>query len=200
MPAKIEKEHGKNFRFTLTTNGVGINDDVIEFANKEMHNVVLSLDGRKEVHDRLRRTINDEGSYDMIVPKFKKLVESRGGKDYYMRGTFTHNNVDFTEDIFHMADLGFTELSMEPVVCPPDDPFALTEEDLPKLFEQYEILAKEMIRRKKAGNGFTFYHYMIDLTHGPCIYKRISGRGSGTEYFCSDAMGRPVPVSPVCRR
>ena len=189
----IEKEHGKNFRFTLTTNGVGINDDVIEFANKEMHNVVLSLDGRKEVHDRLRRTINDEGSYDMIVPKFKKLVESRGGKDYYMRGTFTHNNVDFTEDIFHMADLGFTELSMEPVVCPPDDPFALTEEDLPKLFEQYEILAKEMIRRKKAGNGFTFYHYMIDLTHGPCIYKRISGCGSGTEYFAVTPWGDLYP-------
>ena len=129
----------------------------------------------------------------MIVPKFKKLVESRGGKDYYMRGTFTHNNVDFTEDIFHMADLGFTELSMEPVVCPPDDPFALTEEDLPKLFEQYEILAKEMIRRKKAGNGFTFYHYMIDLTHGPCIYKRISGCGSGTEYFAVTPWGDLYP-------
>ena len=189
----IEKEKNKNFRFTLTTNGVGINDDVIEFANKEMHNVVLSLDGRKEVHDRLRRTINDEGSYDMIVPKFKKLVESRGGKGYYMRGTFTHNNVDFTKDIFHMADLGFTELSMEPVVCPPEDPFALTEEDLPKLFAQYEILAKEMIQRKKAGKGFTFYHYMIDLNHGPCIYKRISGCGSGTEYFAVTPWGDLYP-------
>ena len=154
---------------------------------------MLSLDGRREVHDRLRRTINDQGSYDMIVPKFKKLVEARGGKDYYMRGTFTHNNVDFTEDIFHMADLGFTELSMEPVVCPPEDPFALTEEDLPKLFEQYEILAKEMIRRKKAGKGFTFYHYMIDLTHGPCIYKRISGCGSGTEYFAVTPWGDLYP-------
>ena len=189
----IEKEHGKNFRFTLTTNGVGIDDDVIQFANREMHNVVLSLDGRKEVHDRLRRTASDEGSYDIIVPKFKKLVEARGGKGYYMRGTFTHNNVDFTEDIFHMADMGFTELSMEPVVCPPDDPFALTEEDLPKLFEQYEILATEMIRRKKVGNGFTFYHYMIDLTHGPCIYKRISGCGSGTEYFAVTPWGDLYP-------
>lgn len=189
----IEEAHGKNFRFTLTTNGVGIDDDVIDFANREMHNVVLSLDGRREVHDRLRRTINDQGSYDMIVPKFKKLVEARGGKGYYMRGTFTHNNVDFTEDIFHMADLGFTELSMEPVVCPPEDPFALTEEDLPKLFEQYEILAKEMIRRKKAGKGFTFYHYMIDLTHGPCIYKRISGCGSGTEYFAVTPWGDLYP-------
>lgn len=189
----VEKERGKNFRFTLTTNGLGIDDDVIEFANKEMHNVVLSLDGRKEVHDRLRRTINDQGSYDMIVPKFKKMVESRGGKNYYMRGTFTHNNVDFTEDIFHMADLGFTELSMEPVVCSPDDPAALTEADLPVLFEQYEILAKEMIKRKKAGNGFTFYHYMIDLGHGPCIYKRISGCGSGTEYFAVTPWGDLYP-------
>ena len=189
----IEKEHNKNFRFTLTTNGVGIDDDVIEFANAEMHNVVLSLDGRKEIHDRLRRTINDQGSYDMIIPKFKKLVESRGGKGYYMRGTFTHNNVDFTEDIFHMADMGFTELSMEPVVCPPDDPFALTEEDLPKLFEQYEILAKEMIKRKKEGRGFTFYHYMIDLNNGPCIYKRISGCGSGTEYFAVTPWGDLYP-------
>ena len=189
----IEKEKGKNFRFTLTTNGVGIDDDVIEFANRQMHNVVLSLDGRKEVHDRLRRTINDQGSYDMIVPKFQRLVQARGGRDYYMRGTFTHNNVDFTKDIFHMADLGFTELSMEPVVCPPDDPFALTEEDLPELFRQYEILAEEMIRRHREGRGFTFYHYMLDLSHGPCIYKRISGCGSGTEYFAVTPQGELYP-------
>ncbi|MBR4020046.1 MAG: thioether cross-link-forming SCIFF peptide maturase [Firmicutes bacterium] len=189
----IEKDHNKNFRFTLTTNGVGIDDDVIDFANKEMHNVVLSLDGRKDVHDRLRKTASGEGSYDIILPKFKKLVESRGGKGYYMRGTFTHNNVDFTEDIFHMADMGFTELSMEPVVGPPDDPFALTEADLPVLFNQYEILAKEMIKRKKSGNGFTFYHYMIDLNHGPCIYKRISGCGSGTEYFAVTPWGDLYP-------
>jgi len=189
----IEKEHGKNFRFTLTTNGVGINDDVIEFANREMHNVVLSLDGRKEVHDRLRKTADGKGSYDMIVPKFKKLVEARGGKNYYMRGTFTHNNVDFTEDIFHMADLGFDQLSMEPVVCSPDDPYALTEEDLPKIEEQYEILAKDMLRREEEGHPITFYHYMLDLTGGPCIYKRISGCGSGTEYFAVTPWGDLYP-------
>lgn len=145
----IEKEHNKNFRFTLTTNGVLIDDDVIDFLNKEMDNVVLSLDGRKEVHDRFRVDYAGNGSYDKILPKFKKLVDARGGEKYYMRGTFTHHNVDFTNDIFHMADLGFTELSMEPVVCSPDDPSALTEEDLPKLFEQYEILANEMIKRKR---------------------------------------------------
>ena len=189
----VEKEHNKNFRFTLTTNGVLIDDDVIEFANKEMSNVVLSLDRRKNINDHFRVDHAGRGSYDLIVPKFKKLVEARNGKDYYMRGTFTHNNVDFTNDIFHMADLGFTELSMEPVVCPPGDPYALTQEDLPKLFEQYEILAKEMVRRKKAGNGFTFYHYMIDLTNGPCIYKRITGCGSGTEYMAVTPWGDLYP-------
>ena len=189
----IEKEAGKNFRFTLTTNGVLIDDDVIAFANKEMHNVVLSLDGRPAVHDKLRRTVGGKGSYDLIVPKFQKLVESRGGKGYYMRGTFTHDNVDFTEDIFHMADLGFGQLSMEPVVCAPDEPWALTEEDLPKVKEQYEILAKEMLRRDREGKGFTFYHYMIDLTGGPCIYKRISGCGSGTEYMAVTPWGDLYP-------
>lgn len=188
-----EPIYNKKFRFTLTTNGVLVDDDVIEFANKEMHNVVLSLDGRKEVHDRLRKNYEGKGSYDTIVPKFQKFVESRGGKDYYMRGTFTHNNVDFTNDLFHMADLGFTELSMEPVVCAPTDPYALTEEDLPKLFEQYELLATEMIKRKKEGRGFTFYHYMIDLSHGPCIYKRISGCGSGTEYMAVTPWGDLYP-------
>jgi len=190
---KIEKEAGKNFRFTLTTNGVGIDNDVIEFANREMHNVVLSLDGRREVHDRLRRTADGRGSYDIIVPKFRKLVEARGGKDYYMRGTFTHNNIDFTEDIFHMADLGFDQLSMEPVVCSPDDPYALTEEDLPEIEHQYEILAEDMLRREKEGHPITFYHYMIDLTGGPCIYKRISGCGSGTEYFAVTPWGDLYP-------
>ena len=188
-----EKECNKNFRFTLTTNGVLIDDDVIEFANKEMHNVVLSLDGRPEIHDKLRRTVNNKGSYDLIVPKFQKLVQSRGGKGYYMRGTFTHDNVDFTNDIFHMADLGFDQLSMEPVVCAPDEPWALTEEDLPKVKEQYEILAKEMLRRDREGKGFTFYHYMIDLTGGPCIYKRISGCGSGTEYMAVTPWGDLYP-------
>jgi uncharacterized protein len=189
----IEKEKGKNFRFTLTTNGVLLDDEVIDFANKECHNVVLSLDGRKEVHDRLRKTVNGVGSYDVIVPKFKHFVERRGNRGYYMRGTFTHNNTDFTNDIFHMADLGFTELSMEPVVCPPDDPYALTYDDLPVLFEQYEILAKDMLRREKEGKPITFYHYMLDLGSGPCIYKRISGCGSGTEYMAVTPWGDLYP-------
>ena len=189
----IEKEHNKNFRFTLTTNGLLIDDEIIDFLNKEMSNVVLSLDGRQEVHDHFRKNYAGKGSYEDIVPKFKRLVEKRGGKDYYMRGTFTHNNVDFTNDIFHMADLGFTELSMEPVVCPPDDPYALTKEDLPKLFEQYEILANEMIKRKKEGRPFTFYHYMLDLKNGPCIYKRITGCGSGTEYMAVTPWGELFP-------
>ena len=188
-----EKIHNKNFRFTLTTNGLLIDDDVIEFANREMHNVVLSLHGRREVHDHLRKTVNGKGSYDIIVPKFQKLVEARGGKGYYVRGTFTHNNVDFTKDLFHMADLGFTELSMEPVVCAPDEPYALTEEDKPILFEQYELLAKDMIRRKKEGKPITFYHYMIDLKGGPCIYKRIAGCGSGTEYLAVTPWGELYP-------
>ena len=189
----VEKEHNKNFRFTLTTNGMLIDDDVIEFANKEMSNVVLSLDGRKEIHDLTRVDYAGNGSYDKIVPKFKKLVDSRGGQGYYMRGTFTHANPDFTNDVFHMADLGFTELSMEPVVSAPDDPMALTPEDLEIVKEQYEILAKEMIKRGKEGRGFTFYHYMIDLTAGPCIYKRISGCGSGTEYMAVTPWGDLYP-------
>lgn len=189
----IEKEKQKNFRFTLTTNGVLVDDEVIDFANREMHNVVMSLDGRKEVHDRLRKNYAGQGSYDLIVPKFQEFARRRGDKDYYVRGTYTHNNVDFTNDIFHMADLGFTELSMEPVVCAPGEPYALTQEDMPKLMEQYEILAKEMIRRREAGKPFTFYHYMIDLTHGPCIYKRISGCGSGTEYMAVTPWGDLYP-------
>lgn len=188
-----EKIHNKNFRFTLTTNGVLVDDEVIDFCNKEMSNVVLSLDGRPEVHDRLRVDYMGRGSYDLIVPKFQEFVKRRGGKNYYMRGTFTHNNIDFTNDIFHMADLGFTELSMEPVVCSPEDASALTQEDLPILFDQYEILAKEMIKRKKEGRPFTFYHYMLDLTHGPCIYKRISGCGSGTEYMAVTPTGELYP-------
>ncbi|MBR6523510.1 MAG: thioether cross-link-forming SCIFF peptide maturase [Clostridia bacterium] len=189
----IEKEHNKNFRFTLTTNGVLLDNDKIEFLNREMSNVVLSLDGRKEIHDHFRKDYNGNGSYDLILPKFKNFVEKRDGKNYYMRGTFTHNNTDFTNDIFHMADLGFTELSMEPVVCPPSDPYALTLEDMPKLFEQYEILAKEMIKRKKEGRPFTFYHYMLDLKNGPCIYKRITGCGSGTEYMAVTPWGELFP-------
>lgn len=189
----VEKQHGKNFRFTLTTNGMLIDDEVIEFSNKEMSNVVLSLDGRKEIHDATRVDYAGNGSYDRIVPKFQNLVASRGGKNYYMRGTFTHKNPDFTKDVFHMADFGFTELSMEPVVCAPDDPMALTPEDIEIVKEQYEILAKEMLKREKEGRGFTFYHYMIDLTAGPCIYKRISGCGSGTEYMAVTPWGDLYP-------
>ena len=189
----IEKEKNKNFRFTLTTNGMLIDDEVIDFCNREMSNVVLSLDGRKETHDRLRVDYAGNGSYDRIVPKFKKMVAARGGEHYYMRGTFTHANPDFTNDLFHMADLGFTELSMEPVVCAPDDPAALTPEDIEIVKEQYEILAKDMIRRKEEGHPITFYHYMLDLTGGPCIYKRVSGCGSGTEYMAVTPWGDLYP-------
>ncbi len=189
----IEKKHNKNFRFTLTTNGMLIDDDVIDFANREMSNVVLSLDGRKEIHDRYRVDYTGKGSWETIVPKFQKLVESRGGKNYYMRGTFTHANPDFLNDIKQMLDLGFTELSMEPVVCSDDDPSALTQEDLPIVLEQYEKLAELMRKRDKEGKPFTFYHYMIDLTGGPCIYKRISGCGSGTEYMAVTPWGDLYP-------
>ena len=190
----VEKERGKNFRFTLTTNGMLIDDDVIDFANKEMHNVVLSLDGRKEVHDRYRVDYAGKGSWETIVPKFQKLVTSRpADKTYYMRGTFTHENPDFLEDIKTMLDLGFDELSMEPVVCAPDDPAALTEADLNIVFDQYEKLAQLMLERRKAGKPFTFYHYMLDLAGGPCVYKRISGCGSGTEYMAVTPTGELYP-------
>ena len=189
----IEKQHGKNFRFTLTTNGVLIDDDVIEFANKEMSNVVLSLDGRKEIHDRTRVDYNGKGSWETIVPKFQKLVKARGGKDYYMRGTFTHANPDFLEDIKEMLKLGFTELSMEPVVSAPGDSEELTDEDMPIILEQYEKLAELMLEKDKEGKPFTFYHYMIDLEGGPCIYKRISGCGSGTEYMAVTPWGDLYP-------
>ena len=189
----IEKEKGKNFRFTLTTNGVLVDDDVIEWANRECSNVVLSLDGRKEVHDRFRVDYAGNGSWEKIVPKFQKFVEARGGKEYYMRGTFTHANPDFLKDIQTMLDLGFNELSMEPVVCAAGDPSALTESDMAVVMDQYEKLAELMLERDKAGKPFTFYHYMIDLTGGPCIYKRISGCGSGTEYMAVTPWGDLYP-------
>ena len=188
-----EKEKGKNFRFTLTTNGVLVDDDVIEFSNREMSNVVLSLDGRKEVHDRYRVDYAGKGSWERIVPKFQKFVEARGNKNYYMRGTFTHANPDFLKDIEEMLALGFTELSMEPVVCAPDAPSALTQEDLPIVMEQYEKLAELMLKRHREGKPFTFYHYMIDLKGGPCIYKRVSGCGSGTEYMAVTPWGDLYP-------
>ena len=188
-----EKECGKNFRFTLTTNGVLIDDDVIDFSNREMSNVVLSLDGRKEIHDRYRVDYAGKGSWDRIVPKFQKLVQARDNKNYYMRGTFTHANPDFLKDIQVMLDLGFTELSMEPVVCAPDSPSALTQEDLPIVLEQYELLAQKMLEHHRGGKPFTFYHYMIDLKGGPCIYKRVSGCGSGTEYMAVTPSGDLYP-------
>jgi uncharacterized protein len=189
----IEKEKGKNFRFTLTTNGMLVDDDVIDFANRECHNVVLSLDGRKEIHDRYRVDYAGRGSWEQIVPKFQKFVKERGGRGYYMRGTFTHANPDFLKDIQTMLDLGFTELSMEPVVCAPGDPSELTQEDLPIVLDQYEKLAELMLERDREGRPFTFYHYMIDLTGGPCIYKRISGCGSGTEYMAVTPWGDLYP-------
>ncbi len=192
----VEKEHNKNFRFTLTTNGMLIDDDVIDFCNREMDNVVLSLDGRKEVHDRFRKTAGGAGSFDVIVPKFQKLIAERkktDGKTYYMRGTFTHFNPDFTNDIQTMLDLGFDELSMEPVVCAPNDKYALTKDDKETVMLEYEKLADLMLERKNGGKPFTFYHYMIDLEHGPCIYKRISGCGSGTEYLAVTPSGELYP-------
>ena len=189
----VEKERGKHFRFTLTTNGVLIDDDVIDFANREMSNVVLSLDGRKEVHDRYRVDYAGNGSWEKIVPKFQKLVQARQGKNYYMRGTFTHANPDFLKDIQTMLDLGFTELSMEPVVAAHGDPAALTEADKEIVMQQYEDLARLMLQRDKEGRPFTFYHYMIDLKGGPCIYKRISGCGSGTEYMAVTPWGDLYP-------
>lgn len=190
---ELEKAHHKKIRFTLTTNGMLLDDEVTEFCNREMHNVVLSLDGRREVHDRFRKDYQGKGSYDIVVPRFQRFVSKRGDKSYYIRGTYTHYNTDFLQDILHMADLGFTELSMEPVVCDPSDPCALTEQDLPVLKEQYEELAREMIRRNRQGRGFTFYHYMLSLTGGPCIYKRVAGCGSGTEYLAVTPEGDLYP-------
>ena len=189
----IEKDAGKNFRFTLTTNGMLVDDDVIDFANRECSNVVLSLDGRKEVHDKYRVDYAGKGSWEQIVPKFQKFIKAREGKNYYMRGTFTHENPDFLEDIKTMLDLGFTELSMEPVVGPEGEPTSLTAEDLPIILEQYEKLAELMLERHRAGNPFTFYNYMIDLKGGPCVYKRISGCGSGTEYMAVTPWGDLYP-------
>ena len=188
-----EKLHDKKFRFTLTTNGVLLNDEVMEFCNREMGNVVLSIDGRKEVHDKMRPFRKGAGSYDLIVPKFQQFAESRHQDKYYVRGTFTHYNLDFSEDVLHLADLGFKQISVEPVVAEPKEPYAIREEDLPKLFEEYDKLAVEMIRRHKSGEDFNFFHFMIDLTGGPCVYKRLSGCGSGTEYLAVTPWGDFYP-------
>ncbi|MBR3834176.1 MAG: thioether cross-link-forming SCIFF peptide maturase [Lachnospiraceae bacterium] len=188
-----EKEAGKNFRFTLTTNGVLLNDEIIDFCNKEISNVVLSLDGRKEIHDLMRPTRNGKGSYDVIIDKFKNFVEKRGDKSYYVRGTFTRNNLDFTEDFKHMVDLGFKEISIEPVVSPDDCPYAIREEDVEAICKEYDKLALDIIERHKAGKPITFFHYMLDLNGGPCVYKRLSGCGSGTEYLAVTPQGELYP-------
>ena len=188
-----EKIHDKNFRFTLTTNGVLLNDEIMEFCNKEMANVVLSIDGRKEVNDKMRPFRKGTGSYDLIVPKFQKFADSRNQERYYARGTFTHENLDFSNDVLHLADLGFKQISVEPVVAKPEEPYALREEALPKIIEEYDKLAKIMVEREKKGEGFTFFHFMIDLTGGPCVYKRLSGCGSGTEYLAVTPWGDLYP-------
>ena len=188
-----EKLHDKHFRFTLTTNGVLLNDEVQEFVNKEMDNVVISLDGRKEVNDQMRPFRNGKGSYDLIVPKFQKLAESRNQEKYYIRGTFTRNNLDFSKDVEHFADLGFKQMSIEPVVGDDTEPYAIQKEDLPQIFEEYDKLAAEMVRRNREGNSFNFFHFMIDLEGGPCVYKRLSGCGSGTEYLAVTPWGDLYP-------
>ncbi|MCD7834656.1 MAG: radical SAM/SPASM domain-containing protein [Lachnospiraceae bacterium] len=216
-----EKIYNKNFRFTMTTNGVLLNDEIMEFLNREMANVVLSIDGRPEVHDYMRPFRNGKGSYDLIMPKFKHFVALRtqaaseektdgegealaasmdphragsgNGKTWYVRGTFTHNNLDFCNDVLHLADEGFRQISVEPVVADPSEDYAIREEDLPQIFSEYDRLAKEMVRREKEGNGFTFFHFMIDLTGGPCVYKRLSGCGSGTEYLAVTPWGDLYP-------
>ncbi len=188
-----EKEHNKNFRFTITTNGILLTDDKIEYINKEMSNVVLSLDGRKEVNDRLRIFTNGKGSYDMIVPKYKKLVETRGDKDYYVRGTFTKHNLDFSEDVMHMYELGFDQISIEPVVSDEKLDYSIKEEDLPKVFEEYDKLSKKIIDLKKKGSHINFFHFMIDLDNGPCAIKRLKGCGCGNEYVAVTPQGDIYP-------
>lgn len=188
-----EKIHNKHFRFTLTTNGILLNDEIMEFANKEMDNVVLSIDGRREVHDFMRPFRKGAGSYDLVVPKFQKFADSRGQKKYYARGTFTRHNLDFSKDVLHLADLGFEQISVEPVVADEKEEYALQWEDVPKICEEYDKLAKEIIKREKEGRGFSFFHFMIDLTGGPCVYKRLSGCGSGTEYLAVTPWGDLYP-------
>lgn len=188
-----EKIHDKNFRFTLTTNGVLLNKDIQEFANKEMANVVLSVDGRKKVHDFMRPFRGGQGSYDKIIPKFKDMAESRRQTDYYVRGTFTHYNTDFAADVLSLADEGFKQISVEPVVAPESEDYAIKESDLPKIMEEYDRLAKEMLKREKEGRGFNFFHFMIDLSGGPCVAKRLSGCGSGTEYLAVTPWGDFYP-------
>lgn len=189
----LEEANNKKFRFTLTTNGVLLNDEILEFANKEMGNLVLSIDGRKEIHDLMRPRRGGQGSYDEIVPKFIKAAESRNQTNYYVRGTYTHNNLDFCKDVCHLADLGFEQISVEPVVAESSEDYAIKEEDVETLLNQYDELVKEMVKRKKDGKAFNFFHFMIDLSGGPCVAKRLSGCGSGTEYLAVTPTGDLYP-------
>lgn len=189
----LEEPNNKKFRFTLTTNGVLLDDDILEFVNKEMSNLVLSLDGRKEVHDLMRPRRGGQGSYDTVVPKFIKAAESRNQMNYYVRGTYTRNNLDFAKDVIHMADLGFEQISVEPVVADKSESYAIREEDIDTLIKQYDELTAEMIKRKKEGKPFNFFHFMIDLSGGPCVAKRLSGCGSGTEYLAVSPSGELYP-------
>lgn len=188
-----EKEYNKNFRFTMTTNGVLLNDEIMEYCNKEMSNVVLSLDGRKEVNDKMRPFRNGKGSYELIVPKFQKFAKLRENKDYYIRGTFTRENMDFAKDVLEFADLGFKSMSIEPVVAQAEEYYAIREEDIPQILEEYDNLAVEYIKRHKEGKGFNFFHFNIDLQQGPCVAKRLAGCGSGTEYLAVTPWGDFYP-------
>ncbi len=190
-----EKLYNKNFRFTITTNGVLLNDEILDYINKNMHNVVISLDGRKEINDMMRPRAGGQGSYDLIVPKFIKLAESRNQTDYYIRGTFTRHNLDFSKDVLHMADLGFKQISVEPVVGSDDTDYAIREEDISAICNEYERLAAELYERHKKGgkDDFNFFHFNIDLTGGPCVIKRLVGCGSGTEYLSVTPEGELYP-------
>ncbi len=190
---KLEKKYNKNFRFTITTNGVLLSKDTIEFIDKEMNNVVLSMDGRPSVNDRMRYTISGGGTYDIILPKFQEMAKKRENRSYYVRGTFTRYNTDFASDVIHMADQGFDQISVEPVVAKPEHDYALRNEDLPQIFEQYDKLARDMAERRKNGKDFNFFHFMVDLSQGPCIAKRLSGCGAGSEYIAVTPQGDIYP-------
>ncbi|RKD34656.1 thioether cross-link-forming SCIFF peptide maturase [Thermohalobacter berrensis] len=190
---KLQDEYDKNISFTITTNGLLLDDEKIDFINEHMENVVLSLDGRKEVHDKMRPTINNKGSYDLIVQKFKKLIEKRGNKDYFIRGTFTRDNLDFSKDVLHYKELGFDVTSLEPVVCDPNEDYSLLEEHIEKILEEYEKLSKEYIKINKSGERFIFYHFVIDLDQGPCVIRRVTGCGAGSNYLAVTPSGDLYP-------